>query len=83
MASLQKKGNSWYGQFYWRDERFTFAIGRVTEPQAQAQATKAGEIVDLLQRGVLKIPARFPEMQRRYRHMTPELKGRAVAAVFG
>ncbi len=56
MASLQKKGNSWYCQFYWRDQRFTFAVGRVTKPQAEAKATKAGEIVELLERGVLKLP---------------------------
>jgi hypothetical protein len=56
MASLQKKGNSWYCQFYWRDRRFTFAVGRVTKPQAEAKATKAGEIVELLERGVLKLP---------------------------
>jgi integrase len=56
MASLQKKGNSWYCQFYWRDQRFTFAVGRVTKPQAEAKATKVGEIVELLERGVLKLP---------------------------
>lgn len=56
MASLQKKGNSWYCQFYWRDRRFTFSIGRVTKPQAEAKATKAGEIVELLERGMLKLP---------------------------
>jgi hypothetical protein len=56
MASLQKKGNSWYCQFYWQNRRFTFAVGRVTRPQAEAKATKAGEIVELLERGVLKLP---------------------------
>src|SRR5690348_17269831 len=56
MASLQKKGNSWYCQFYWQNRRFTFAVGRVTKPQAEAKATKAGEIVELLERGVLKLP---------------------------
>ena len=57
MASLQKKGNSWYCQFYWQNRRFTFAVGRVTKPQAEAKATKVGEIVELLERGVLKLPA--------------------------
>jgi hypothetical protein len=36
--------------------RETELPGRVTEPQAQAKATKAGEIVALLERGVLKLP---------------------------
>ncbi len=52
MASLQKKGNSWYGQFYWQNRRFTFGIGRLTE----TQATKASEIVELLERVVLRLP---------------------------
>ena len=56
MASLQKKGNSWYCQFYWRDQRFTFAVGRVTKLQAEAKATKAAEIIELLERGVMKLP---------------------------
>lgn len=56
MASLQKKGNSWYCQFYWQNRRFTFAIGRVTKPQAEAKATKVDELVELMERGVLKLP---------------------------
>jgi integrase len=56
MASLQKKGNSWYCQFYWENRRFTFTVGRVTKPQAEAKATKVDEIVELLERGVLKLP---------------------------
>jgi hypothetical protein len=56
MASVQKKGKSWYCQFYWQNRRYTFGIGRVTKPQAEAKATKAGEIVELLERGTLKVP---------------------------
>src|SRR4051812_11835453 len=56
MASLQKQGNSWYCQFYWRNRRHTFSVGRVTPGQAEAKATKVQEIVDLLERGVLKLP---------------------------
>lgn len=57
MASLQKKGNAWYCQFYWHDRRFTFSVGPVTRAQAEARATRAGEILDLLDRGVLQLPA--------------------------
>jgi hypothetical protein len=46
---------SWYCQFYWQNRRYTFAVGQVTRPQAEAKATKAGEIVELLERGVLKL----------------------------
>jgi integrase len=56
MASLQKKGNSWYCQFYRRNNRFTFTVGRVTKLQAEAKATRVDEIVGLLERGVLKLP---------------------------
>ena len=57
MASLQKKGNSWYCQFYWQNRRLTFGVGRVSKPQAEAKANKAAEIVELLERGVLRLPA--------------------------
>lgn len=56
MASPQKKGNAWYCQFYWADRRLTFSLGRVTPAQAEARATRAGEIIDLLSRGVLQLP---------------------------
>jgi len=48
MAPLRKKGNGWY----WQKRRFTFAVGPVTE----AKATRADEIVGLLEQGVLKVP---------------------------
>lgn len=56
MASLQKKGNCWYCQFYWRGRRRTFSVGRVPERLAEAKAAKATETVDLLERGVVKLP---------------------------
>ncbi|ODU00289.1 MAG: hypothetical protein ABS79_03625 [Planctomycetes bacterium SCN 63-9] len=56
MASLQKKGNSWYCQFYWLNRRHTFSVGRVSDGQAEAKATKATELIELLERGVLKLP---------------------------
>jgi hypothetical protein len=52
MAPLRKKGNGWY----WQKRRFTFAVGRATKAQAQAKATRADEIVGLLEQGVLKLP---------------------------
>ena len=56
MASLQKKGNSWYCRFYWRDRRHTFSVGRASPAQAEARAVRAQELVDLLERGVLSLP---------------------------
>jgi hypothetical protein len=56
MASLQKKGNSWYCQFYWQGRRITFTVGGVTRSLAEAKAAKAGEIIELLERGMLKLP---------------------------
>ena len=56
MASIQRKGQSWYCQFYWQNRRYTYSVGRVTKNQAEAKATKTDEIVDLLDRGVLKVP---------------------------
>ena len=53
---MRKEGGGGYCQFYWQNRRFTFAVGRVTKPQAEAKATKVDEIVGLLERGVLKLP---------------------------
>lgn len=56
MASLQKKGNSWYCQFFWKNRRFTYSVGKVTLNQAEAKATRTEEIISLLERGLMKIP---------------------------
>jgi len=56
MASIQLKSQSWYCQFYWQDRRYTYAVGRVTRSQAEAKATRTDEIVELLSRGLTKIP---------------------------
>lgn len=56
MASIQLKGRSWYCQFYWQNRRYTYAVGRVTTNQAEAKATRTDEIIDLLDRGLAKLP---------------------------
>ena len=56
MASIQRKGQSWYCQFYRQNRRYTFSVERVTKKQAETKAAKTVEIVGLLDRGVLKAP---------------------------
>ncbi len=51
MASLRKKGDSWYLQFFWQRRRHTFSLGRVIPAHAEARAQEAQELVDLLERG--------------------------------
>ncbi|MGA2034752.1 MAG: hypothetical protein ABSG68_21090 [Thermoguttaceae bacterium] len=36
MASLQKKADGWYCQFYYHGKRHTFSVGKVSEDEANA-----------------------------------------------
>ncbi|CAN5911964.1 hypothetical protein BH23PLA1_BH23PLA1_39750 [soil metagenome] len=57
MASIQQKGAGWYCQFVHRGKRHTFAIGRVTREAAERKAGKVEELLDLLKRGIVRLPA--------------------------
>jgi hypothetical protein len=39
MASLQKKGDSWYCQFMHRGQRHTFTIGKFDETESHNKST--------------------------------------------
>ena len=53
MASLQKRGNAFYCQFLYQKRRFTFALGPVSEAEAQAVASKADYILMRIKQGLL------------------------------
>src|SRR4051794_20123163 len=57
MASLQRKGNGWYCQFLHRGKRHTFAVGAVSEEDAAAKAARVDELLGLLKRQLVSIPA--------------------------
>lgn len=44
MASVQRKGNSWYCQFLHRGRRHTFALGPVGAEEAEARAARVAEL---------------------------------------
>jgi integrase len=56
MASIQKKGNGWYGQFLYHGKRRTFTIGRVTEAEAKAKADQVDYLLMRLSQGLISLP---------------------------
>ena len=56
MASLQKKGDSWYCQFMHRGQRHTFTIGKVDENEAKNTAAKADYLLMRLKQHLLELP---------------------------
>jgi hypothetical protein len=59
MASIQKKGDSWYCQFLYKGKRHTFTIGRVLEDEAEAKANQVDYLLMRLNQNFLQLP---PEM---------------------
>ena len=56
MAGMRKKGDGWHCTFRFRGKRYYFAIGNLTEQQAQAKGSEVDETLDLIERGRLTIP---------------------------
>jgi hypothetical protein len=56
VASLQLKGNSWYCQFMFKRERFTFTVGEVEEHEARAVAAKVDYWLMRLKQHLVTIP---------------------------
>jgi integrase len=56
VASFQKKGNAYFCQFYWLGKRHTFALGDVTEDEADRRARNVGHRINLLKQGDLTLP---------------------------
>lgn len=57
MASLQKKGDSWYCQFMYQRQRHTFTVGKVEETEANATAAKIDYILMRIRQRLLEVPA--------------------------
>jgi len=56
MASLQKKGESWYCQFLYHGKRHTFTIGKVEPDEAEAKANQADYLLMRIRQGLLTVP---------------------------
>src|SRR5688500_14902967 len=57
MASIQKKGGSWYCQFTYQRQRHTLTVGKVEESEAQAMAARVGYILMRIRQRLLDVPA--------------------------
>ncbi|AMV38429.1 hypothetical protein [Planctomyces sp. SH-PL62] len=56
MATIEKKGNGWCGQFLYQGRRRYFTIGKVTEAEARAKADQVGYLVMRLNQGPIQLP---------------------------
>jgi integrase len=56
MASIQKKGDSWYCQFMYRSQRRTMTIGEVDEGEARATAAKVAYLLMRIKQNLLDVP---------------------------
>jgi integrase len=57
MASLQKKGDSWYCQFMHRGQRHTFTIGKVDETEANNTAARVDYLLMRIKQHLIELPA--------------------------
>jgi integrase len=57
MASVQKKGDAFYCQFIFQGRRRTVTVGKVSRSAAEAFAERAEELLDLIARGRVTVPA--------------------------
>jgi integrase len=58
MASIQKKGDSFYCQFVFQGRRRTITIGKVSRAGAESFATRTEELLALIARGRITLPSR-------------------------
>ncbi|HKM55135.1 MAG TPA: site-specific integrase, partial [Isosphaeraceae bacterium] len=56
MASLQKKGKGWYCQFLYHGKRHTFAVGAVSEQEAQAKSAQVDYLLLRLKQRLIELP---------------------------
>src|SRR6516162_9390108 len=56
MASLQRKGNSWYCQFIYHGKRHTLTIGPVSDTEASAKSQQVGYLLLRLKQGLIQLP---------------------------
>jgi integrase len=74
MASLQKKGNGWYCQFVYEMKRHTFALGPVTEEEAEAKAAHVKYLLLRLRQGLVELPATVDVVEFVRHDATPPAK---------
>jgi len=78
MASVQKKGNGWYGQFIYRGKRHTFTIGKVSEAEARAKADQVDYLLMRIDQGLIPPPPDILAFIRHDGNAKPEAPRQAV-----
>ncbi len=56
MASLQQKGEGWYCQFVHARRRHTFALGKVSQSEAEAKAAQVDYLLLRLKQRLIELP---------------------------
>jgi integrase len=56
MASLQRRGESWYCQFLYHGKRHTFTIGKVEPDEAESKANQVDYLLMRIRQGLLTVP---------------------------
>lgn len=56
MASLQKKGDSWYCQFLYHGKRHTFSLGKVPDDEAAAKASQVDYLLMRIRQRLVSLP---------------------------
>ncbi len=56
MASLQQKGNGWYCQFLFQGKRHTFAVGSVSQTEAEAKVAQVDYLLMRLKQKLAVLP---------------------------
>ncbi len=57
MATLDRKGDSWYCQFMFRRQRHNFSIGKVTEVEAGKVVAKVDYLLMRIRQNLITVPA--------------------------
>src|ERR1022692_4847203 len=60
MAGIRKKGDGYHCTFRFQGKRYYFALGNISEAQAQAKGAVVDETLNLIERGWLTVPEDVP-----------------------
>ncbi len=56
MASIHQRGQGWYGQFLFRQQRHTMALGKISEGDATQWRLRSEQILQKLKQGWIEVP---------------------------
>ncbi len=80
MASIENRNGSWRVLFYWKNEKRAFSVGEVSAADAAVYKVSTEELLRLLKRNLLDIPAGCPIEDFMFHRGKPPEQMAAVAA---